>query len=381
MAKINVLNAKATVLGYAKVPDTIFGIAAETVHANIPAMHQVVVSQLAAARQGTHKVKTRAEVRGGGKKPYRQKGTGRARQGSIRAPQYRGGGVTHGPVPRDYSQRTTKRLKAFALYNSLSDRTNENKVFVLNEFKAEIPSTHYAVDILNTITGKDKTLIALSRNDDMFLLSLRNVPSYTIVYADQLSAYDVLLNEAVLFTTDSLKEFLEFRAPDDYEIKIDESLDDETKDEVTEGTAKHPKEFIEVEEDEEAKPKRRAKKDASADLSSPVSQSETSGDLGSDSVQQDSQTSPAETGNDNSEPDSKPKRTRAKKADEKPADDAKVDAEAEAKPKTRKPRKTKADADAESSKADDVKPKTKTRKTTKKTDASKESVVKEEQDV
>jgi hypothetical protein len=242
-------------------------------------------------------------------------------------------------------------------------------VFVLNEFKAEIPSTHYAVEILNTITQSNKTLIALSRNDDMFLLSLRNVPNYTIVYADQLSAYDVLLNEAVLFTTGSLTEFLEFRAPGDYEIKIDESLDDETKDEVAEGTAKHPKEFIEVEEEEESKPKRRARKaktddDATDEVDDSTSPSSSGSESSAVRPEDPEERSVAEAIADG---DAKPKRTRAKKAtslvipsDEVASGDLssdEIDQDSQAsqpvatgndksddKPKARKPRKTKAGA-------------------------------------
>ena len=177
--------------------------------ANIPLMHQVVVAQLAAARQGTHKVKTRGEVSGGGRKPYKQKGTGRARQGSIRAPQFTGGGVVHGPVPRDYSQRTPKKMKAAALRGALSDRARDGRVHVVETFvDGEKPSTKAAIATLLKATESTKVLVVLSSTDELNWVSLRNVPTVHLIEAGQLNTYDVLVADEVVFTTDALDEFL-----------------------------------------------------------------------------------------------------------------------------------------------------------------------------
>ena len=165
---INVEGAKA---GSVELPADIFDV-----QANIPLMHQVVVAQLAAARQGTHKAKTRGEVAGGGRKPYKQKGTGRARQGSIRAPQFAGGGVVHGPVPRDYSQRTPKKMKAAALRGALSDRARDGRVHVVESFvDGETPSTKAALATLRKVTESRRVLVVLGREDELNWLSLRNV--------------------------------------------------------------------------------------------------------------------------------------------------------------------------------------------------------------
>ncbi|GIG69866.1 50S ribosomal protein L4 [Phytomonospora endophytica] len=168
---------------------------------NIPLMHQVVVAQLAAARQGTHKVKTRGEVAGGGKKPYRQKGTGRARQGSTRAPQFAGGGVVHGPVPRDYSQRTPKKMKAAALRSALSDRARNGQVHVVSALvEGETPKTKTAIASLRKVTESRRVLVVLDRFDEVTWMSLRNEPSVHILVVDQLNTYDVLVNDDVVFT-------------------------------------------------------------------------------------------------------------------------------------------------------------------------------------
>jgi large subunit ribosomal protein L4 len=187
-----------------ELPDDIFNV-----QANIPLMHQVVVAQLAAARQGTHKVKTRGEVRGGGRKPYKQKGTGRARQGSIRAPQFTGGGVVHGPVPRDYSQRTPKKMKVAALRSALSDRAREGRVHVVESFvDGETPSTKAALAALQAITESRKVLVVLSVEDELNWLSLRNLPTVHLIESSQLNTYDVLVADEVVFTGDALDEFL-----------------------------------------------------------------------------------------------------------------------------------------------------------------------------
>ncbi len=177
--------------------------------ANIALMHQVVVAQLAAARQGTHKAKSRGEVSGGGRKPYKQKGTGRARQGSTRAPQFAGGGVVHGPVPRDYSQRTPKKMKAAALRGALSDRARDGRVHVVDGFVAgETPSTKAALATLARATETERVLVVLGSTDEINWLSLRNVPTVHLLEAGQLNTYDVLVADEVVFTTDALEEFL-----------------------------------------------------------------------------------------------------------------------------------------------------------------------------
>ena len=177
--------------------------------ANVSLMHQVVIAQLAAARQGTAKAKTRGEVSGGGTKPYRQKGTGRARQGSIRAPQFTGGGVVHGPVPRDYSQRTPKKMKAAALRGALSDRAREGRVHVVESFVAgETPSTKAAIATLRKATESSKVLVVLSSTDELNWLSLRNEVTVHLIEAGQLNTYDVLVADEVVFTKDALDEFL-----------------------------------------------------------------------------------------------------------------------------------------------------------------------------
>ena len=174
---------------------------------NVPLIHQVVVAQQAAARQGTHSTKTRGEVSGGGAKPWRQKGTGRARQGSRRAPQWTGGGVVHGPQPRNYAQRTPKKMIAAALRGALSDRARDGRVHVISQIVAgETPSTKAALQALAEIGGS-KLLVVLSRDEDVAWLSLRNVASAHAIAVDQLNTYDVLLSDDVVFTTAALAEF------------------------------------------------------------------------------------------------------------------------------------------------------------------------------
>ena len=179
-------------------------------NASIALMHQVVVAQLAAARQGTHSTKTRGEVRGGGKKPYRQKGTGRARQGSTRAPQFVGGGVVHGPTPRDYTQRTPKKMKAAALRGALSDRARAGVVFVVDTLSpGDTPSTKTARAALAGVAGLGKTLVVLTVDDHIAQLSLRNLPNVHLLTPGQLNTYDVLDSESVVFTEEALAEFLD----------------------------------------------------------------------------------------------------------------------------------------------------------------------------
>ncbi len=195
---VKVLGSKAT----ADLPGDYFDV-----QTNVPLIHQVVVAQQAAARQGTHATKTRGEVSGGGAKPWRQKGTGRARQGSRRAPQWTGGGVVHGPQPRSYAQRTPKKMVAAALRGALSDRARNGNVHVIDSIvTGETPSTKAALQALAEVAG-GKILVVLSRDEDVAWLSLRNVASVHALAVDQLNAYDVLLSDDVVFTTAALAVF------------------------------------------------------------------------------------------------------------------------------------------------------------------------------
>jgi large subunit ribosomal protein L4 len=179
------------------------------VELNVALIHQVVVAQLAAARQGTASTKTRAEVRGGGKKPYRQKGTGRARQGSTRAPQFAGGGVVHGPQPRDYSQRTPKKMKAGALRGALSDRVRHDRLHVVSSLVAgDAPSTRGAAATLAKLTERRHVLVVAERSDELTWKSLRNVGAVHLLEPGQLNTYDVLISDEVVFTTGALDAFL-----------------------------------------------------------------------------------------------------------------------------------------------------------------------------
>jgi len=197
---VDVVDAQGKKAGTAELPGELFDV-----QTNVPLIHQVVVAQLAAARQGTHAVKTRGEVRGGGRKPYRQKGTGRARQGSVRAPQFAGGGVVHGPVPRDYSQRTPKKMKAAALRGALSDRARAGRVHVVESFGLdEAPSTKAALAALEGLTQGRSALVVLTREDDVAWKSLRNLADVHVLAVDQLNTYDVLTSEDVVFTRAAL---------------------------------------------------------------------------------------------------------------------------------------------------------------------------------
>ncbi|NYE37152.1 large subunit ribosomal protein L4 [Nocardioides cavernae] len=179
------------------------------VEVNIPLIHQVVVAQQAAARQGTHATKTRGEVRGGGRKPYKQKGTGRARQGSTRAPQFAGGGTVHGPQPRSYDQRTPKKMKAAALRGALSDRARNDRVHVVDGLvSGDKPSTKAALAALTSLTDRVGYLVVLERSDAITWLSLRNAPEVHIVAVDQLNTYDVLAADDVVFTKGAYDVFV-----------------------------------------------------------------------------------------------------------------------------------------------------------------------------
>lgn len=201
---IDVIDLKGKKAGSVVLPGSIFDVPT-----NIPLMHQVVVAQLAAARQGTHATKTRGEVAGGGKKPFRQKGTGNARQGSIRAPHFTGGGIVHGPQPRDYDQRTPKKMKQGALRSALSDRARADRIHVVTAlFEGDKPSTKAALAALSAIVEDRQALVVLERGNELTALSLRNVPEVHVLWADQLNTYDVLDADDVVFTQAALESFL-----------------------------------------------------------------------------------------------------------------------------------------------------------------------------
>ena len=207
MTAVSVIGAESKTV---ELPDAIFAA-----KVNVPLIHQVVVAQQAAARQGTHATKARGQVRGGGKKPYRQKGTGRARQGSLRAPQYAGGGIVHGPQPRSYVQRTPKKMKAAALRGALSDRLSHGRVQVVSGFvDGDVPRTKDALAVLVSAVGSGdlgrppRVLVVAHRDDEVTWKSLRNVPSVHVLTEDQLTTYDVLASDPVVFTEQALTAFV-----------------------------------------------------------------------------------------------------------------------------------------------------------------------------
>ncbi|WP_297081882.1 50S ribosomal protein L4 [uncultured Demequina sp.] len=201
---VDVVDAKGKKAGTAELPAEVFDVVT-----NVPLIHQVVVAQRAAARQGTHATKTRGDVAGGGRKPYKQKGTGRARQGSIRAPQFAGGGTVHGPQPRDYSQRTPKKMKAAALRGALSDRARAGRVHVVKALvEGDAPSTKTAIASLAALTEGRSALVVLERSDSIAWKSLRNAASVHVLAVDQLNTYDVLVSDDTVFTKGALDAFL-----------------------------------------------------------------------------------------------------------------------------------------------------------------------------
>lgn len=202
--KLDVLTAEGKTDGQVELPAEIFDR-----EASVALMHQVVNAQLAAKRQGTHSTKTRAEVSGGGRKPFRQKGTGRARQGSIRAPHFTGGGISHGPKPRDYSQRTPKKMIKAALYGALSDRARHERIHVITELVAgQTPSTKSARAFVERITDRRNVLLVVGREDTTAQKSARNLPDVHILFADQLNTYDVLKSDDVVFSVEALNTFI-----------------------------------------------------------------------------------------------------------------------------------------------------------------------------
>ncbi|MDH6208044.1 MAG: 50S ribosomal protein L4 [Aurantimicrobium sp.] len=200
---LDVVDLKGKKAGSVELPAELFDVTV-----NVPLIHQVVVAQLAAARQGTHKVKSRGEVSGAGRKPFKQKGTGRARQGSIRAPHMTGGGIVHGPTPRSYAQRTPKKMIAAALLGALSDRARGGRLHAVTAFGENAPSTKVASDFLNTIAKSKNVLIVLERNDELSLKSVRNLPNVHVLNSDQLNAYDVLVSDDIVFTQEAITSFV-----------------------------------------------------------------------------------------------------------------------------------------------------------------------------
>jgi large subunit ribosomal protein L4 len=199
MTSLDVLDAAGKKAGTVELPASVFDV-----QTNVPLIHQVVTAQLAAARQGTHKTKGRGEVSGSGTKPFKQKGTGRARQGSIRMPQHRGGGIVHGPQPRDYSQRTPKKMIAAALLGVLSDRARGERLHVVSGIGGDNPSTKAAADTLAALNGGNgvtkNVLVVLERGDENAWKSVRNLKSLHVLFADQLNAYDVVVSDDIVFT-------------------------------------------------------------------------------------------------------------------------------------------------------------------------------------
>jgi len=203
MTAIDVTDAKGKKVASVELPAAVFDV-----QTNVPLIHQVVTAQLAAARQGTHKTKNRGEVSGTGVKPFKQKGTGRSRQGSVRAPEHRGGGTVHGPQPRDYAQRTPKKMISAALKGSLSDRARAGRLHVVASFGEDgFPSTKAAAAIIAALAPRN-ALIVVTRDDEVSLKSVRNIPAVHVIAFDQLNAYDVLVSDDVVFTQAAYEAFV-----------------------------------------------------------------------------------------------------------------------------------------------------------------------------
>ena len=203
---LDVVDVQGNKAGSVELPAELFDVAT-----NVPLIHQVVVAQRAAARQGPHNTLRRGEVSGAGRKPFKQKGTGRARQGSIRAPQMKGGGIVHGPHPRDYSQRTPKKMIAAALRGALSDRARGERIHVIDSLSVgQVPSTKAIVNLLATIAPAKHVLIVLERDDELSYKSVRNIPAVHVLPYDQLNAYDVVVSDDIIFTEGAFNAFVAF---------------------------------------------------------------------------------------------------------------------------------------------------------------------------
>lgn len=214
MTAIDVVDAKGKKVASVDLPAEVFDV-----QTNVPLIHQVVTAQLAAARQGTHKTKNRGEVSGSGAKPFKQKGTGRARQGSVRAPEHRGGGTVHGPQPRDYSQRTPKKMISAALKGSLSDRARAGRLHVVASFGIDgTPSTKAATAVIAALTSGKKSLVVLTRDDEISAKSVRNIPGLHVLNWDQLNSYDVLVSDDIVFTRSAYDAFIAAQAGTTQEV-------------------------------------------------------------------------------------------------------------------------------------------------------------------
>jgi large subunit ribosomal protein L4 len=203
MAAVDVIDEKGKKTGSVELPAQLFDVTP-----NVPLIHQVVTAQLAAARQGTHSTKNRGEVSGSGVKPFKQKGTGRSRQGSVRAPEHRGGGIVHGPTPRNYSQRTPKKMIASALLGLLSDRARGERLHVVSVLGGETPSTRAAAAQLESLGAVRNVLIVLERGDEAGYKSVRNLPEIHVLFSDQLNAYDVVTSDDIVFTQAAFESFV-----------------------------------------------------------------------------------------------------------------------------------------------------------------------------
>ena len=218
MSKVDIKKSDGAKSGTIELDENIFGI-----EPNVAVMHQVVNAQLAAKRSGTHSTKTRAEVRGGGAKPWKQKGTGRARAGSSRIPHWRGGGIALGPKPRDYSQRTPKKMKRLALRSALSDRAQSNSVYVVDAWDFETPSTKAAKTALEAIGTEGKVLIVTDAQDANTEKSFRNLSNVNVLSSDQLNVFDILVSDSIVFTKDNLPTMNQVSATSQPNNEIEEA--------------------------------------------------------------------------------------------------------------------------------------------------------------
>jgi len=200
---LDVVDAAGKKTGSVDLPAAVFDV-----QTNVPLLHQVVVAQLAAARQGTHSTKGRGEVSGSGVKPFKQKGTGRSRQGSVRAPEHRGGGIVHGPTPRNYAQRTPKKMIAAALLGALSDRARGERLHIVESFGTDVTSTKAAASVIQALTAGRKVLVVIERDDDVNLKSVRNLKNLHVITPDQLNAYDVLVSDDIVFIKGAYDAFV-----------------------------------------------------------------------------------------------------------------------------------------------------------------------------
>lgn len=226
---LDVIDTKGKKVSSVTLPAEVFDV-----QTNVPLIHQVVVAQRAASRQGTHSTLARGEVSGSGRKPHKQKGTGRARQGSIRMPQHRGGGIVHGPVPRDYSQRTPKKMIAAALLGALSDRARGGRIHVIDSLSlGDAPSTKAVASILTEIAMSKNVLIVLERSDDLSYKSVRNIPSVHVLPVDQLNAYDIVVSDDIVFTKGAFDAFVSAKSQS---AKSESAKSDSAKSESTTST-------------------------------------------------------------------------------------------------------------------------------------------------